>query len=219
MTLPSIFLTCYWRICTVLVVLCIALVSSFSKVGYSTSSQRRIFLNLQKNAEGGSEIVASAKELASFFPCELENPSSSNIVSNVKRMGIEAIKASRLPHGKDEAWRFTNIRKLFSKRYSRLATHNIMNGDINDFIDEDYREGLLVFIDGDYSPELSSYHGAEVPFKATLLSKENGPLGRTALQALQYVPHKDVPPHQSFGSDVLTGLNSVRMIFFPDDTM
>ena len=140
----------------------------------------------------------------------------------------ESLQSLRLPATKDEAWKFTKLNTLFSQNFiaapvQTSSSREYIKSRVLQCIDEQCRESYVVFVDGVFDETLSHVKtellgGATV----TSLSSLQGDLQqveRLLLQmgvpagglALNKVPDVGEISRNSFGSDVLSSVNSAGL--------
>jgi len=138
----------------------------------------------------------------------------------VRALGHGALQAVKVPRGKDEAWRYTNLKTLFARPYAPVtstdagvALDSAVVAAVQVYVDEGCVGGCLVFVDGFYQPALSR----TAPLPATVVVAALSQLDAAAAVAagveelLAYVPDTAELPRDSYASDVLTALNSANV--------
>lgn len=142
---------------------------------------------------------------------------STPCVANANLKGKSMIDSMRLPHGKDEAWRHMNMRKLFAhhykkprKDYSTTAELTVLKSHVSTLIDDSCQDSCLVFIDGKFAPILSRVDG--IPSEVVAAGAESLTEQQLKLDGMfPDVPDASERPRDSFGSDVISALNLARL--------
>ena len=138
----------------------------------------------------------------------------------VRALGHGALQAAKVPRGKDEAWRYTNLKTLFLRPYApvtsgdtSVALDGAVAAAVKAYADESCVGGCLVFVDGFYQPALSRI--APLPATAVIaaLSQLDSATAAAAgvAELLTHVPDTTELPRDSYASDVLTALNSANV--------
>ena len=136
----------------------------------------------------------------------------------IRLLGNSALKSAKIPFGKDEAWRYTNLKTLFLQPYAPVLsgpsmTGGVVESTIKTYIDESCIGACLVFIDGFYQPSLSQTSQLPASIVLTALSQisneQHTTMGISDL--LTYVPDANERLRDSFASDVMTNLNSANV--------
>lgn len=127
------------------------------------------------------------------------------------------------PMSKQEAWRYTNVRNLFSIPYessSEMPSSSALlkiESSISGFIDESCSNSCLVFVDGVFSSQLSKLQDIAEgsPFIATAMSdsKTYKTLEGTdaMIDMLSSIPDSKELARNSFASDVMTSINLANL--------
>jgi hypothetical protein len=149
---------------------------------------------------------------------KLPVPVAGSHLSAVRMAGIEALNSAKLPFGKDEAWRYTNLKTLFLHPYAPASAESIMQkkfseSSIRSYIDASCVDSCMVFIDGVLSTSLSRTSG--IPAEVTACSLNALDAAKCAEigveDMLKYVPDVKELPRNSYASDLITSLNSANV--------
>lgn len=164
---------------------------------------------------------SSPTVIVDFFK-KISQPSNeetvdSLIFADIHELGRQVAKTVRTPHTKDEAWRFTNINRLFSTCYhQKRSTEEItaMKSKVatimQQYCHESCKDSAIVFLDGVYQPSLSKISAIQES-GLNMVSLSQGDKCPTALwDLLQWVPNNGASSRESYGSDALTAVNLVR---------
>eukprot|EP01036_Dinobryon_divergens_P028016 gene28016-36897_t len=207
---------------------------------------RRGFFFSSISVDGG-EILEGSEEIQSLWETSpkieatinkftvkdffqgLHSPSSSSLVGSsaskvfydeIHGIGQQYLKSANIPHLKDEAWRYTNIRNLFSHSFSnsilssedRKEFENKEVNIISDYISTENSETCLLFVDGSYCGTVSSPgEDSQVYVGALSQSQQGGLLSDEMKAEMTYLPDKEELPRNSFASDVVSALNMVHV--------
>lgn len=161
----------------------------------------------------------SANEKMELYFGELkkgkQDQAKSEWLKVANEMGRSLTMDAVTPKVKQEAWRYNNVKSVFSHPYKTISElHQLVDIDmgmfqssIDQYIDESCKESHLVFIDGVYTPSLSNLDSIKDSAAViTSMSSLELPLGKT-LDILSYIPDINELPRNSFGSDLITALN------------
>lgn len=110
--------------------------------------------------------------------------------------------------------RYTNLKTLFLHPYAAsAATTEISEANIQSYVDESCRESCLVFVDGVLCHSLSRTSAIPADITAcSLFNLESSKFDEMGVASmLEYVPDITELPRNSYASDVITALNSVRV--------
>jgi len=167
-----------------------------AEIDYSMDSETRL---------STSDIISN------FFQSGAKQTTDETIITSLNNYGSESLQSMRLPRGKDEAWRFTNLAKVFTTKYYLPTTerNTIDESLLLPYLDAKKKESVLVFVDGLLHP---AYNSLSVDFQqlatfSSISSSDSKSLPSSLEEELKVIYDKDVPPRKSFGSDVLTALN------------
>lgn len=121
------------------------------------------------------------------------------------------LSSVRMPFGKDEAWTYANLREMFCSPFKPASNQAfaVSMEQLEDYIDSSCRHSCLVFVDGRFSPQLSSL--SEVPKDVVV-----GSLAALdvvgAEEELLTVPDQTEELRDSFASDAISALNLANMV-------
>ena len=125
----------------------------------------------------------------------------------------ETIRRSNLCTINDFSRRYTNLKTLFLHPYMESkVTSQITEASIQAYVDESCVKSCLVFVDGIMSPSLSQTSAIPTEVIAcsitTLNAAQFDEIDVNSM--LDYIPDAKELPRNSYASDVITVLNSVR---------
>ncbi len=83
------------------------------------------------------------------------NGEKSSDFHKVRKDAISKFAELTFPTQKDEEWKYTNISSLQKHNFSPAVKANVSSETINKFLFDKMEHSLLVFVNGNYSPELS----------------------------------------------------------------
>jgi len=84
------------------------------------------------------------------------NGEKSSDFHKVRKEAIDRFAELAFPTQKDEEWKYTNISSLLKHNFSPAAVKvNVSSDTINKFLFDKMEHSLLVFVNGNFSPELS----------------------------------------------------------------
>lgn len=83
----------------------------------------------------------------------------SSLFHNLRKRGLEEVNKIAFPGRKDEDWRFTNLRDLYSEQYISINEVETTLPDISEYYIPESEGSRLVFVNGSFSPEHSSTFG------------------------------------------------------------
>ncbi len=84
------------------------------------------------------------------------NGEKSSDIHKVRKDAISKFAEITFPTQKDEEWKYTNISSLLKHNFSSAAVKvNVSSETINKFLFDKMEHSLLVFVNGNFSPELS----------------------------------------------------------------
>lgn len=109
--------------------------------------------------------------------------------------------------------RYTNLKTLFLHPYvESKVTTQITEASIQAYIDESCDQSCLVFVDGIMSPSLSKTSAIPKEVIACSIANLNAAQFEEieVNSMLDYIPDVKELPRNSYASDVITVLNSVR---------
>ena len=124
-------------------------------------------------------------------------------LSGLRARGRDLLGGLRWPSGRDEAWRFTNMRTLFEPEY-RLTERKgeLSPADLEPFVEPACVNSLLVIVDGEFREDLSRPPASLSVTSARALGDEAVAL----TPELEALPDAGEKPRDSFGSDSLVAL-------------
>jgi Fe-S cluster assembly protein SufD len=144
-------------------------------------------------------------------------------LQRLHEQGTYLLDNVELPRGKAEAWRHTNMAKLFPRVYQKVSPTTVTSQDVAPWIDEECKKSCLVFVDGKLDMSLSNTENVpeEITFKSILDVKDTAAQERM-LTECSFIPDLEELPRNSYASDVLSGLNmanieDVATIIVPDN--
>lgn len=110
-------------------------------------------------------------------------------VASLKESAYQRFSEMGFPTTKDEDWKYTSVQLLRGKDYTpSLASSGVGLGQLEQFLIPDLNAPRVVFVDGHYSPGLSSFRaGGKLsvqPLRALLSSNQQSDLHRTVLTHL-----------------------------------
>ena len=193
--------------------------SAFKTVYFKQSSLTSLIKHnryFRNRAAAVSSSIRTSDLVEAFFKRENKKKETQKLAI----AGRSVLSQLKLPSGKDEAWRYTNMKRLFEPFYSvgePSNYHSDVKVSLENAVDTSCKESCLVFVDGIYSPALSCT--TAVPVESvdffSLSVDEPGSCGKGAdvLSAvfsdnvLYYVPDKTELPRNSYASDALTAIN------------
>ncbi|KAJ1433807.1 hypothetical protein B484DRAFT_394345 [Ochromonadaceae sp. CCMP2298] len=159
--------------------------------------------------------------IAKYFEDSVALPSggvsSIAAVATANEVGRQNLQTLKRPFGKDEAWRHTNLRKLFAFSYEQPQqdyAQQLQLASLEPLIDAQCLEACLVFIDGKFAPHLSRTAAIPQDIIAGPLSSLSA--DSTDLPAMQLLLNAPLPEsgefaRNSFASDVLGALNQAHV--------
>jgi Fe-S cluster assembly protein SufD len=137
--------------------------------------------------------------------------SSAKWLRTANEMGRSILNDAGTPKAKEEAWRYNNVKKIFSYPYetksSAVLNMTKVKEEVSIYIDSSCNTSNLVFIDGVYSPSLSSQAGINSSSGVIVSAMSSQLVPSSIIDILGHIPDEDEFPRDSFGSDLLTGLN------------
>ena len=80
----------------------------------------------------------------------------SNAIKKLRQKGLEDVQKASFPHRKDEGWRFTSLRDLYSDNYTPASQMHPTLPDISAYYIPESDKSRLVFVNGRFSQEHSS---------------------------------------------------------------
>lgn len=150
----------------------------------------------------------SDRDFFRFAEILTDNSKEELFSSKLRRDGRKLLSMLPLPHEKDEAWRFTNIRKLFSARPLKNAERRrtIETSFLASKVD--ISSPSLLFVDGEYFGTLNEQSQCDF-FISNLGNALSSTIEDDVFTELTFVPQKGCLPRESFGSELLSALNMV----------
>lgn len=132
-------------------------------------------------------------------------------LGNANNIGKDLTASASTPRIKQEAWRYNNVKSIFSHPYKTgqpIADLDLskLKEEISIYIDSSCKESHLVFIDGVYSPSLSNQDGIQSS-SAIVSAMSSREMPSSIIDMLGHIPDSTELPRDSFGSDLLTALN------------
>lgn len=109
------------------------------------------------------------------------------------------VAASRMPHRKDEEWRFTDLSPLQEYQFQGSQPVEVNPEAVTDFAIPEASQSRLVFVNGSYSPHLSQLD--QLPAGVTVTSLRN-------LEVHQQSRVTDYLTQQEGGEELFTALNT-----------
>lgn len=154
--------------------------------------------------------------VANFFqPLTTIQSDNESIIPKLKVFGSDALQKMRLPRGKDEAWRFTNLAKVFTNKYYLPVNKrkSVDSALLQPYIDIANSKSTLVFVDGVLHPSYNSLSAIDPQHASfgSILTSTSKVLPSFIEEEMKVIYDQDIPARKSFGSDVLTGLNLASM--------
>ncbi len=121
---------------------------------------------------------------------------------------------SRMPHHKDEEWRFTDLSPLVEHHYQKRQVSEISSDSLQSFHFGEAESAKLVFVNGHYSPSLSNVK--DLPAGVTIGNLAN-------LDAQQQSKVTDYLTQQEGGEELFTALNTAgfddtAVVWIPSNT-
>ena len=167
---------------------------------------------IENEAIKEDEIASSATEsVETFFNHRTDHDDNINI-RQLRDNGYDKLLTYKLPYGKDEAWRFTNLKSYFFRiKNSKTNNGNLPSLDkLLKYVDDNCIKSYVVFVDGNYMPSLSDTtilsNGILIESFKTLDIKNDN-----INKMLMYIPDDKEFPRDSFGSNILTSLNMANV--------
>jgi len=179
-------------------------------------------LLIENEAQKEVELALSATDtVKSFFMHRTKhsssNSNSNNVIVSQRNNGNNKLLSYKLPYGKDEPWRFTNLKKYFFQINKSNDDNDSSNSNslplldsILEYVDDNCIKSFITFIDGNYISSLSdtSNIANDMTIKS-LKSLDNN--NDKVNDMLNYIPDAIELPRNSFGSDILTVLNMANL--------
>ncbi len=171
---------------------------------------------ITQNSLVSPSIISFFKAVASMKPCTIQEGQVSP--SSVNSFGSSLLASTTLPSNKEEAWRFTNLGKLFSSLPSGQSWSSPM-------IPEEELSGVLdpsayhiFIIDGILREDICNSIDARKTCELQVNWIGGGEDISNHMEKDKYffLPEKNTLPRESFGSGLLTALNMV-CYFFVDE--
>lgn len=106
-------------------------------------------INLHQDAYLGGLL-----QLTQQKPLKL-NEELNQIVSEIRRQSANKVVQLRIPTDKDEQWRFLDLSELQKQDWTNDNGYEIENINLEQFILSETSNSRLVFVNGDYAPDLS----------------------------------------------------------------
>lgn len=159
------------------------------------------------------EIALSATEtVKSFFMQRVHNNNDDRNIKQLQHNGNNKLLSYKLPYGKDEAWRFTDLKKFFFQNYKSNDNSNSLPSldKILKCVDDNCIKSFVVFVDGKYIPSLSDTSSISNDMIIKNL-KSLDSYDEKVNDMLDYIPDATELPRNSFGSNVLTALNLANL--------
>ena len=202
--------------------------------GSSSSSVQSLtgeeIVNLASTSESNLAQVQSPK-VSELIETTFQNIISSSQAENVKdallrsinEKGIAALREVQRPTNRDEAWKHNNVKTLFGS--ISLAKKSIKSNvkkdvDVIPHIDEECRGRCFVFVDGEYSPDLSEIKEVNsdcvgfLHFSSTIDSGFNKGLPAGEFpdflsddNKIAHIPDSNEIKRNSYASDALSAMN------------
>lgn len=130
--------------------------------------------------------------------------------SKLRKEGRNLLSSLPLPHEKDEAWRFTNIRKLFSTRPMKNVDQSRRQIDTSVLSSKvDPSIPSVLFVDGEYCGVLNEQNQHDDYIISNLANALSSTIDDDVSEELSFIPQKGYHPRESFGSELLSALNMV----------
>ena len=116
-------------------------------------------LRSESSLAESEEQTASASVAERLFKAVAEASALSGeggALGGVRARGRGLLGGLRRPSGRDEAWRFTNMRTLFEPVYAAAAGGGrLSSADLAPFVEPACSEALAVLVDGEFREDLS----------------------------------------------------------------
>jgi Fe-S cluster assembly protein SufD len=106
-------------------------------------------INLHQDAYLGGLLQLTQKK-----PLQL-NAELTQIIAEIRRQSANKVVQLRIPNDKDEQWRFLDLLELQKQDWTIDNNYERENINLEQFILAEASNSRLVFVNGDYSPELS----------------------------------------------------------------
>ena len=123
------------------------------------SSRRRSSLRSESSLMQSEEQLAPASFAERLFSevAEASPPAGEGgAVGGMRARGRGLLGGLRRPSGRDEAWRFTNMRTLFEPAYGAAAGGGrLSSADLAPFVEPTCSEAMAVLVDGEFREDLS----------------------------------------------------------------
>jgi Fe-S cluster assembly protein SufD len=175
---------------------------------------------------GSDSTILKSSEVVKKFLTRLDSSidmagNDQSLLVTARQAGSAYLAGAKVMSGKDEAWRYTNLKRLLSPFIKGAdISIEVTHDDISPYIDEQCKDACLVFVDGSYRSDLSSIHGLSDMINSHQIdigSLQSGQLQQQTLSyiksenILKYMIDVDVPNRDSFGSDILAAMNMVNL--------
>lgn len=171
---------------------------------------------LVRKPMGMAKLLSTRSDWDFFRIAEIPtiNPENELFSSKLRKVGRKVLSSLPLPHEKDEAWRFTNIRKLFSTRPSKNVDHQ-RTIDVSMLSSKmDLSIPSVLFVDGEYCGVLNEQNRRGDYLISSLANALSSTIDDDISEELSFAPQKGCHPRESFGSELLSALNMVRFNVF-----
>ncbi len=127
------------------------------------------------------QIIEQFEELFRRYEAQL-NGQKEQAVHAVRRKAMEALAEVGIPTRKDEEWRFTDLQPLFSRSFdlpAKESVQTVTTEQVQPFLYVDFPGPQLVFVDGQFAPQLSTKieSNAEVTIRPLAQMLEENPDG------------------------------------------
>lgn len=161
---------------------------------------------------GMAKLLSTRSDWDFFRLAEIPtmNPANELFSSKLRKDGRELLSSLPLPHEKDEAWRFTNIRKLFSTRpFKNVDQQRTI--DVSTLSSKmDLSIPSILFVDGEYCGILNEQNRRGDYLISNVANALSSSIDDDVSKELSFAPQKGCQPRESFGSELLSALNMVR---------
>ena len=101
-------------------------------------------------------------------------------VGSLRARGRGLLGGLRRPSGRDEAWRFTNMRTLFEPTYRAVVGGQLSFADLAPYVEPACSEALAVLVDGEFRADLSRLPAGFTVSAARALENEPSALALTS---------------------------------------
>lgn len=150
-----------------------------------------------------SNVTKKDTFLSDLLAKESSLNGKSTAIKKLRQKGLEDVQKMRFPHKKDEDWRFTSLRDLYSDSYIPASKVEYTLPDISEYFIPESENARLVFINGQFSAEHS----------ATDDLTEEVTIGNIADVAENdsYLVEKHLNAYGDFDGDIFSSFNTAML--------